>query len=85
MKMVSKGSATCWSSWMWSARTGTRCSPQVPESRSPRARMVSTCSGHWSTRVTSWPARASSPPTTQPIAPAPMIPIRMASPFGEPG
>src|SRR5688572_5738405 len=84
MNTASKGSATCWSSWMWSARTGRTWSPQVPERRSPRARMVSTCSGHWSTKVTSLPARASSPPTTHPIAPAPMIPIRMEPPFAEP-
>src|SRR5262245_59664842 len=40
--------------------------------------MASTCSGHWSISVTSRPALVSIPPTTQPIAPAPMIPIRMS-------
>src|SRR5215468_5658570 len=58
------------------AFTGTTCSPHVPLSRRPTRRMASTCSGHWSTRVTSRPARVSMPPTTHPMAPAPMMPIR---------
>ena len=40
--------------------------------------MASTCSGHWSMSVTSWPALVSMPPTMDPIAPAPMMPIRVA-------
>jgi hypothetical protein len=62
---------------MWSAFTGIRWSPQVPLSRSPRCFMVSTCSGHWSMRVTSCPALVRRPPTTLPMAPAPKIPILM--------
>ena len=53
MKTASKGSATDWSSHSCSARTGIRCSPQVPESRSPTFFIASTWSGHWSINVTS--------------------------------
>src|SRR5215510_4753235 len=77
MKMASKGSPIDWSSWMLSARTGTRCSPQVPESRRPTFFMASTCSGHWSISVTSCPAFVSMPPTMPPIAPAPRMPMRV--------
>ncbi len=46
MKTASKGAGRLWTSWMWSALTGMRCSPQVPLSLSPRVFMASTCSGH---------------------------------------
>ena len=45
----------------WSAFTGIRCSPQVPESRSPTLFIASTWSGHWSISVTSCPAFVSMP------------------------
>ncbi len=74
---ASKGSRTDCSSWMWIALTfGTIWSPMVPDSLSPLALMASMCSGHWSISVTSRPAFVRHPPTTLPIAPAPMIPIR---------
>jgi hypothetical protein len=63
---------------MCSALTGTTCSPQVPESRRPTFFIASTCSGHCSMSVTSWPAFVSMPPTMEPIAPAPMMPILVA-------
>ena len=75
MNAASNGSAMDCASWTWSAVTETVWSPHVPPRRSPRRRIASTCSGHWSIRVTSSPALASSPPTTQPIAPAPTMPI----------
>src|SRR5436309_8083640 len=62
---------------MWRALTGTMWSPHVPLSRRPFERIVSTCCGHWSMSVTSCPALVSMPPTTLPMAPAPMIPIRV--------
>jgi hypothetical protein len=63
---------------MWSAFTGTTCSPQVPDSLKPTFFIVSTCSGHCSMSVTSWPAFVSMPPTIEPMAPAPMMPILVA-------
>ena len=75
-KAASNGVSISCASWMWSARTGMRWSPHVPLSRRPFVFMVSTCSGHWSMSVTSRPAFVRSPPTTHPIAPAPMMPIR---------
>ena len=42
MKTASNGSATDWGSWIRSARTGIRCSPHVPESRSPTFFIAST-------------------------------------------
>src|SRR5262245_7589387 len=62
------------------AFTRITCSPHVPDSRSPCPRIDCTCSGHWSISVTSCPALVSMPPTTLPIAPAPMIPILMMEP-----
>src|SRR5262245_2087777 len=76
MKTASNGWVTDCSSWMCRALTGTRCSPQLPLRRRPTFFIASTCSGHWSTSVTSRPARVSIPPTTLPMAPAPMMPIR---------
>src|SRR5919202_782700 len=52
-------------------------SPQVPDRRSPSAFMASTWAAHWSISVTSCPACVSRPPTTEPIAPEPMIPMRV--------
>src|SRR5262245_17553585 len=80
MNTASNGALMLCASWMCSALTGIRCSPQVPLSRSTRCLMVSTCSGHWSMSVTSCPALVSSPPTTEPMAPAPMMPILMNRP-----
>src|SRR5438034_306844 len=63
---------------MWRAFTGTTCSPQVPDSLRPTFFIPSTCSGHCSMSVTSWPALVSMPPTIEPMAPAPMMPILVA-------
>ena len=82
MKTASKGSTIDWASWMWSALTGMTWSPQLPLSRRPLAFIVSTCSGHWSMSVTSWPAFVRSPPTMDPMAPAPTIPILISAPAG---
>src|SRR5688572_23024817 len=56
-----------------------RCSPQLPLSRRPTRFIASTCSGHWSMSVTSCPAFVSRPPTMEPMAPAPRMPILMRS------
>ena len=82
MKTASKGSTIDWASWMWSALTGMTWSPQLPLSRRPLALIVSTCSGHCSMSVTSWPAFVRSPPTMDPMAPAPTIPILISAPAG---
>ena len=74
MNSRSNGSAIDCASCTCSAFTAIVWSPHVPVSLNPRRRIVSTCSGHWSMSVTSCPAFVSSPPTTQPIAPAPTMP-----------
>src|SRR6266566_3291863 len=56
---------------------GTTKSPMVPDRRSPLFLIASMCSGHWSTTVTSCPAFVRKPPTTEPIAPAPRMPMRL--------
>src|SRR4029453_15184554 len=78
MKIASKGSVIDCASEMRGRLTRTTWSPPVPLRRRPSFRIFSTCSGHWSMSVTSCPALVSMPPTTLPMAPAPMIPIRIA-------
>src|SRR5712691_10275763 len=61
------------------------CSPQVPPRRRPFLFIASTCSGHWSMSVTSCAALVKNPPTTHPMAPAPIIPILvLIAPPGRP-
>src|SRR6185312_11967060 len=50
-------------------------SPLAPLRCRPLLRMASMCSRQMSTSHTSWPAAANKPPYTDPIAPAPTMPI----------